>query len=90
MLADVGDSQSLVQNLSTFSGHMRRIQAILEEATPSSLVILDEVGAGTDPVEGSALGVALLRSLAGMSSNFCGARLTVCYQQSLLSCWKFP
>jgi DNA mismatch repair protein MutS2 len=64
VLADIGDEQSLQQSLSTFSGHIRRIQSIVENLTPQSLVLLDEVGAGTDPLEGSALAIALLNSLA--------------------------
>jgi DNA mismatch repair protein MutS2 len=64
VLADIGDEQSLQQNLSTFSGHIRRIQTMVEILTPSSLVLLDEVGAGTDPSEGTALAIALLRYLA--------------------------
>jgi DNA mismatch repair protein MutS2 len=72
VLADIGDEQSLQQNLSTFSGHVRRIARILTALaglTPTAvgapaLVLLDEVGAGTDPSEGSALATALLRQLA--------------------------
>lgn len=64
ILADIGDEQSLEQSLSTFSSHIRRITRIFETMTPESLVLLDEVGAGTDPTEGSALAIALLQHLA--------------------------
>ncbi|MEL6439472.1 MAG: endonuclease MutS2 [Cyanobacteria bacterium J06621_8] len=67
ILADIGDEQSLQQSLSTFSGHIRRISRIVEalqQHQGNSLILLDEVGAGTDPAEGSALAIALLKHLA--------------------------
>ena len=64
VIADVGDGQSLQQSLSTFSGHIRRVRGALVAATSKSLVLLDEVGSGTDPTEGAALACTLLLKLA--------------------------
>ncbi|XP_062119927.1 uncharacterized protein LOC133834355 [Humulus lupulus] len=64
VFADIGDEQSLTQSLSTFSGHLKQISGIQSQATSHSLVLLDEVGAGTNPLEGAALGMSLLESFA--------------------------
>jgi len=78
ILADIGDSQSIEQNLSTFSSHTNKVIEILDTADEQSLVLLDELGSGTDPVEGAALAVAIIRRLM---ANGAKIMVTTHYQE---------
>lgn len=69
VLADIGDEQSIEQNLSTFSSHLKQIIHIIEKAGPSTLVLTDELGAGTDPSEGAALAISILDYLRQSGSH---------------------
>jgi len=79
VLADIGDEQDIRESLSTFSAHMTNLAHIVDEATPRSLVLLDEIGTGTDPSEGAAVAQACLEALADR-----GARVIATTHYNLL------
>jgi len=84
ILVDIGDEQSIQQSLSTFSAHLKRLLVILKRARADTLVLIDELGAGTDPEEGSALGQAIVQELldrgcAALITTHLGALKTLAY-----------
>lgn len=85
VLADIGDEQSLSASLSTFSGHLKRIQQLRAESDSRALVLLDEIGTGTDPVEGAALGTALLQRLVQGGPGGAGLVVGTTHMGSLTS-----
>jgi DNA mismatch repair protein MutS2 len=84
VLAVIGDEQDIKSDLSTFSGHIRRLSRVLEQADATSLVILDELGTGTDPSEGAALALAVLENLTER-----GAWVLTATHYHLLKAWAY-
>ncbi len=87
ILVDIGDEQSLQQSLSTFSAHLNRLLLMLRRAQPGTLLLIDELGAGTDPDEGAAIGQAILRELldrrcAALISTHLGVLKSVAYSEA--------
>ncbi len=84
ILVDIGDEQDLSQEESTFSAHVRRLREILDSAAPRKLFLIDEIGRGTDPAEGAALGMAVLERLIGT-----GARVLATTHYEALKAFSF-
>ncbi len=87
VLIDIGDEQSLQQSLSTFSAHLSRLMMILKQAGPGTLVLIDELGAGTDPDEGAAIGQAIVeemlhRHCSAMVTTHLGVLKSVAYREA--------
>lgn len=78
ILVDIGDSQSIEQNLSTFSAHTNKVIEIIKTADSKSLVLLDELGSGTDPIEGAALAIAVIKRLMNSGAKI---MVTTHYQE---------
>lgn len=70
IFCDIGDGQSLSDNLSTFSAHLKNILNIVDQVSEESLVILDELGSGTDPAEGAGIAIAILKELKSSNCLF--------------------
>eukprot|EP00884_Botryococcus_braunii_P008293 jgi/Botrbrau1/17465/Bobra.0054s0052.1 len=85
VLADIGDEQSLSASLSTFSGHLRRIQELRRESDGKALVLLDEIGTGTEPTAGSALGIALLKAFVKGGARGAGFVMATTHHGALTS-----
>lgn len=80
-----GDEQSLSANLSTFSSHLKRIEKIRDESTGQSLVLLDELGTGTDAIDGAALGIAIMQTFAEGGRGGAGLTLATTHHSALTS-----
>lgn len=85
IFADIGDEQSLSSNLSTFSGHLRRIESLRKESTGKSLVLLDELGTGTDAIDGAALGIALMHAFSFDGPGGSGLTMASTHHSALTS-----
>lgn len=85
ILADIGDEQSLSSSLSTFSGHLKRIESLRKESTGKSLVLLDELGTGTDAIDGAALGIALMHAFAFDGPGGSGLTMASTHHNALTS-----